>query len=64
LSENDTSQQRLRIYEQQCEEEMWDSMKRSHNMQRAFLYFPFLIDWFVKWGRENNQLVQTFLTKL
>lgn len=64
LKANDTSRERLRVYEERCQEEMWDSMKRSHLMQRAFLYFPFLIDWLVKWGKENSQLAQIFLTKL
>lgn len=64
LEEKDTSRQRLQVYEDFCQEEMWDSMKRSHLMQRSFLYFPFLIDWLVRWGKENSQLAQTFLTKL
>ena len=64
LEKKDTSRQQLQIYEDFCQKEMWDSMKRSHLMQRAFLYFPFLVDWLVKWGKENSQLAQTFLTKL
>jgi flavin-dependent dehydrogenase len=64
LIDNDISRDRLRIYEDRCHEEMWDSMKRSHLMQRAFMHFPFLIDWLVRWGKENSQLAQTFLTKL
>ena len=64
LEKQDISRQSLQIYEDFCQEEMWESMKRSHLMQRAFLYFPFLIDWLVKWGKENSQLAQTFLTKL
>jgi geranylgeranyl reductase family protein len=64
LIDNDISRDRLRIYEDRCHEVMWDSMKRSHLMQRAFMHFPFLIDWLVKWGKENSQLAQTFLTKL
>ena len=64
LADKDTSSERLRIYEERCHEAMWDSMKRAHQMQRAFMYFPFLIDWLVKWGRDNSQLAQTFLTKL
>ncbi len=64
LVEKDTSQSRLQVYETLCQEEMGDSMKRSHLMQRAFLHFPFLIDWLVRWGEENSQLAQTFLTKL
>jgi geranylgeranyl reductase family protein len=58
------SREQLRVYEENCHDQMWDSMKRSHLMQRAFLQFPFLIDWLVKWGADNNQLTQTFLTKL
>ncbi|MCB8946013.1 MAG: NAD(P)/FAD-dependent oxidoreductase [Ardenticatenaceae bacterium] len=64
LADNDTSRERLRVYETRCHEEMWDSMKRSYFMQRAFMKFPFLIDWLVRWGKENSQLAQTFLTKL
>ena len=64
LADGDTSRERLQLYEEHCHEEMWDSMKRSHLMQRAFLHFPFLIDWLVRWGEENSQLAQTFLTKL
>lgn len=64
LKQGDTSRQFLSRYEEQCHEEMWDSMKRSYWMQRTFMHFPFVVDFMVKRMKENSQLAQTFLSKL
>lgn len=64
LQQGDTARANLKIYEDLCHEEMWDSMKRSYNMQRSFMHFPIIIDFLVKRMKENSQLAQTFLSKL
>lgn len=60
----DTSRKQLKIYEQRCLDEMWDSMRRSFWLQRTLMHFPFLIDFLVKRFKENSQLAKIFLSKL
>ncbi len=64
LMKGDPSLQTLQQYEQQCAQELWPGLRRSYNFQRIFLRFPALIDFLIQRGRKNNQLTQTFLSKL
>lgn len=64
LQANDPSRNKMRVYEQLCHEHMWESMRNSLWMQRAFMRFPILVDFLVKRMKENSQLAKTFLTKL
>lgn len=64
MQRGDTSREGLQVYEERCHEVMWGSMKRSYQMQRWLMNFPFLIDFLVKQMKENSRLAKTFLTKL
>jgi flavin-dependent dehydrogenase len=61
---DNTTREFLKIYETRCHEKMWSSMKRSHNMQRTFMRFPFIVDFMIRRMKTNSQLAQTFLSKL
>ncbi|MCA9922668.1 MAG: NAD(P)/FAD-dependent oxidoreductase, partial [Anaerolineales bacterium] len=64
MTKGDTSRAALKVYEDLCRQEMWDSMKRSYFLQRTLMNFPFLIDILVKRMKENSALAKVFLSKL
>lgn len=64
LQTGDTSYKTLQPYEQLCYDEMWEGMRQSYQMQKWFNFFPFLVDILVRFGRQNDRLAQTFLSKL
>ena len=64
LQKGDTSRDMLKIYEQQCHDEMWDSMKSAYRFQKTFMYFPSIVDVLVRFGKQSSALTQTFLSKL
>lgn len=64
LQQGDVSRSNMQIYEQRIHEAIWDSMKRSYQIQRSLMRFPMLIDFLIKRMRENSGLAQMFLTKL
>lgn len=64
LQKGDTSREALKIYEQQCHNEMWESMMTAYRFQRSFMYFPVLVDILVRFGKQSSKLTQTFLSKL
>jgi flavin-dependent dehydrogenase len=64
LQKGDTSRDALKIYEQQCHDEMWKSMVSAYRFQRSFMYFPVLVDILVRFGKQSGALTQTFLSKL
>ncbi len=64
LKAGDTSRQNLKIYEQLCHDALWNNMKRSYQLQRWLMNFPFLIDFLIKRMGANSRLAKTFLTKL
>ncbi len=64
LQRGDTSQQALQVYERLCHEAMWDSMRRSYQLQQWLMHFPFLIDFLVRRMKGNSGLAKTFLSKL
>ena len=64
LQADDTSLNRLKIYEKRVHDSMWDSMKRAFTMQRWFLRLPILVDILARQMGNNNALARMFLTKL
>jgi geranylgeranyl reductase family protein len=64
LQANDISRSKMQVYEQLCQDHMWQSMRNSYWMQRTFMHFPIIVDFLVRRMKENSQLAQTFLTKL
>ncbi len=64
LQKGDTSREALKIYEQQCHEEMWESMTTAYRFQKSFMHFPLLVDILVRFGKQSGKLTQTFLSKL
>lgn len=64
LQANEVTRSKMQVYEQLCHEHMWQSMRNSYWMQRAFMHFPFIVDFLVRRMKENSSLAQTFLTKL
>lgn len=64
LSTGDTTYHSLQVYEQQCHQAMWHGMRSAYSMQKWFMYFPGLIDILIRFGNQNQNLIQTFLSKL
>jgi geranylgeranyl reductase family protein len=64
LQTGDTSYEGLKLYEQQCHDEMWDGMVSSYRLQTWFMRFPTLVDILVRFGNQSQTLTQTFLSKL
>jgi geranylgeranyl reductase family protein len=64
LERGDTSRRILEIYERQCHEALWDGMKRSYQLQKWLMNFPFVVDFLVKRLDADSELARTFLTKL
>ena len=64
LTRGDTSRAAMQHYEQECHDALWDNMRRSFNIQRTLLRFPFLVDLLVKVLGENSSVAKMFLTKL
>lgn len=64
LKSGDVSYEGMKVYEQLCHDEMWNGMKSSHNMQKWFMHFPWLVDILVRFGNQSQSLTQTFLSKL
>ena len=64
LTAGNTALSQLKVYQQRCRRELWPSLHRSYNYQRILMRSPMLIDFLIQRGRENSQLVKTFLTKL
>ncbi|MCI0396011.1 MAG: NAD(P)/FAD-dependent oxidoreductase [Chloroflexi bacterium] len=64
LAKGDTSLDQLKSYQQRCEEIMSQGMQRSYLLQRSLIYFPWLTDILVGWGKANGHLAQTFIDKL
>lgn len=64
LTAGNVSFSQLRIYQQRCEHHLYPGLRRSYNYQRTLLRFPALVDLLIKWGKENSQLAQIFLSKL
>jgi menaquinone-9 beta-reductase len=64
LQIGDTSRESMLIYETQCHEAMWKSMRRSYFIQRMLLRLPTLADVFFSHAGEDGALARTFLEKL
>lgn len=64
LKKGDTSYEGMKVYEEQCHDELWESMQTSYSMQNWFMHFPILVDILVRFGRKSQTLTQTFLSKL
>ena len=64
LTEDDVSNERFQEYDTLLQQRMDAGMKKSYNIQRSLLYFPFWVDLLVKLGGSNSSLAQTFVSKL
>lgn len=64
LTHGDLSRQGLADHDRRCHAALWDNMRRSYNMQRWLLRFPFTIDVLVRLMGGNSRFAQTFLEKL
>lgn len=64
FAQNEFTRQTLKIYDQQCYEAMWESMRSSYLMQRYLLAFPWLVDWLIKRAGVDSHLAKIFMTKL
>jgi menaquinone-9 beta-reductase len=64
LAKGDLSRAALRVYEERCRDEMWQSMRRSYLIQRTLLHFPFIVDWIIRWIGKDSEIARTFVSKL
>jgi flavin-dependent dehydrogenase len=60
----DFSRATLALYETRCDAALWKDFRRSHNIQRLLLRFPFLVDALAMTMRSNSRFARTFLEKL
>lgn len=60
----DTSRETLKIYEQLCDEEMWDEMRKSFLYQRVLLNYPRLVDFLIRYLGQHGGVAKTFMSKL
>ena len=60
----DWSRPALAQYEVRCDAALWKDFRRSHNIQRVLLRFPFLVDALAMTMRSNSRFARTFLEKL
>jgi len=61
---SDWSRPTLTAYEARCDAALWKDFRRSHNIQRVLLRFPFLVDALALTMRSNSRFARTFLEKL
>ncbi|MBP6015678.1 MAG: NAD(P)/FAD-dependent oxidoreductase [Candidatus Promineofilum sp.] len=64
LQTGDTSREGLKIYEQRCDEEMWDMMRKSFLYQRVLLNYPVVVDFLIRYLGQHGGVAKTFLSKL
>ena len=64
LRTGDISREGLKIYEQQCDEEMWDGMRKSFLYQRILLNYPGFVDFLIRYLGQHGGVAKTFLSKL
>ncbi len=64
LRTGDTSREGLKIYEQRCDEEMWDVMRKSFLYQRVLLNYPVVVDFLIRYLGQHGGVAKTFLSKL
>lgn len=64
LRRNDTSRAMLSRYEERCEEEMWDGMRKAYLYQRLLEKMPWAIDFLLGGPGQRSGIAQIFLSKL
>ncbi len=64
LRAGDVSRHGLKIYEQRCDDEMWEGMRKSYLYQRVLLNYPTLVDFLVRYMGRHGAVAKTFLSKL
>jgi len=63
LQDNDLSRERLKEYENRCNQDLWPVMKRSFLMQQWLVPYPLLLEGLIRTLGANSSFAQTFLTK-
>lgn len=64
LRTGDVSRERLKIYEQRCEDEMGHGMRKSYLYQRVLLNYPNVVDFLIRHLGQHGGVAKTFLAKL
>lgn len=64
LKHGDTSREGLKYYEQRCEEEMWDEMRKAYYYQLVLLKYPTFVDFLIRFLGRHGAVTKTFLSKL
>jgi flavin-dependent dehydrogenase len=64
LRAGDVSRHGLKIYEQRCDDEMWEGMRKSYLYQRVLLNYPTLVDFLIRYMGRHGAVAKTFLSKL
>lgn len=64
LRSDDTTRERLKVYESRCEEAMWSGMRKSYLYQRVLLNYPNVVDVLIRYLGRHGGVAKTFLSKL
>jgi flavin-dependent dehydrogenase len=64
IRSGDVSREALKVYEQQCDETMWSTMRKSFLYQRILLNYPGFVDFLIRYLGQHGGLAKTFVSKL